>query len=738
MPQEGQIASAPGKPTLVYTGGKWRPQGSAPQSGGMMLGGPDKFKVNSDRRANDAADRAAQAADRQAAAQETTNRNSNVTNVLKVASDYNGDPTVKAYRVAIGQFAQALNTGDGPQSDLALTYAFAKAMDPESVVRDSEQNMVVESQPWFQATVEKVKKQFGMDGAGNFTPEARDALRQQIANSVSQRQRIYDTRRTYYEKQAESFGIDPTIIVGAHDKEPFLNDIEAFQQRINQPKKGEVPPSAQAGGTPLDVTITDDSGGPQGSYQDSYLGQGMSGVNEGIAGTLGAPVDLMTAGLNLVPRGINAIANTNIPQISNPIGGSQWMKDNVLAPTIFDPTNDPSKQFTRRVGQSVGAAAIPAGFAGSTAKTLGALASGFGGGVGGATAQQVFPGNPMAEMGGELLGGGLSTGGLLGLEKRNATRQMESLIPTVPELKQQASDLYRAAETRGVTATPAQTKTLRDHILQTLKDEGQIGPKGKITNADTATTKAFNLVDQYAGKPMRPVEMGTVRDVIAEGRRSPDAADQRLSGILTGQFDDWSRPLAPEFDAARGVSSRYLQAQDLEQARDLARASASQFGNSGLENALRTQYRALDRRAIKGQENFSLPVVDAIQKVSRGTPASNFARNLGRFAPTGPVSLATSVGIPSIAGGALGGPMGGALGGTLGLAGAGGRLAANAMTNRAADLAELTARNGGLLPSVNVITPEIEQLIAANAAAQAAKYVPEKKPKKRGIFGGSR
>lgn len=35
MPQEGQIASAPGKPTLVYTGGKWRPQGS--QSGGMTL-----------------------------------------------------------------------------------------------------------------------------------------------------------------------------------------------------------------------------------------------------------------------------------------------------------------------------------------------------------------------------------------------------------------------------------------------------------------------------------------------------------------------------------------------------------------------------------------------------------------------------------------------------------------------------------------------------------------------------
>jgi len=62
MPQEGQIASAPGKPTLVYTGGKWRPQGS--QSGGMMLGGPDRFKVNSDNRANAALELSAAAAER--------------------------------------------------------------------------------------------------------------------------------------------------------------------------------------------------------------------------------------------------------------------------------------------------------------------------------------------------------------------------------------------------------------------------------------------------------------------------------------------------------------------------------------------------------------------------------------------------------------------------------------------------------------------------------------------------
>lgn len=718
----------------------------------------DPYKVEDQQMQREAARRAAEAADRSATASERANENSSLSNSMRLAGDYNNDPTVKAYRVSVSQLAQALATGEGPQSDLALTYAFAKAMDPESVVRESEQGMVTNSQPWFQAAVENVKKQFGMDGAGSFTPAARKALRAQIINSVKQRNAGYMARRDYFSKFAQQAGMDPESIVGPHDGAPFLKQFKEYDESgatssrlgTTQDRQGRkvefvVPEgasdeeilrlAAEATGNP--AMAGSQVNRPQ-DYSQSYLSQGLSGVNEGIASTLGAPVDIVTAGLNLIPRGINAIANTDIPQISNPIGGSQWLKDTVLSPTIAGPSAELDKQFTRRVGQSVGAAAIPAGLAGSIPRTLGALASGVGGGIGGATAQRVAPGNPLAEMGGELLGGGLTATGLLGAERRNATRQMEAAIPTVPELKQQAGDLYRAAETRGVIATPAQTKLLRDEVMATLRKEGQIGPKGKITDADTKTTKAFNLIDQYAGKPMRPVEMGTVRNVIAEGRQSTDGSDRRLASILTNQFDDWSRPLAPEFDEARGVASRYLQAQDLERARELARANASQFGGSGLENSLRTQYRALDRGDIKDQNNFALPVVDAIQKVSRGTPASNFARNLGRFAPTGPVSFATSVGIPSLAGGALGGPLGGAVGGTLGLAGAGGRLAANAMTNRAADLAELTARNGGILPSVNVVTPEMEQLLAGLAAAEAAKYVPENKPKKRGLFGGVR
>lgn len=671
----------------------------------------------------------------------------------KLRSDYNAMPAVKAYRVAIQQLAQALDTGAGAQSDLALTYAFAKAMDPESVVRESEQGMVSSSQPWFQATVEQAKKQFGMDGAGNFTPEARKKLREQIIKSVKTRVGGYEQIRNQFADIAQRSNFDPAEIVGKHDAAPFVEQFKKYDEQLKNPEGGSELPE---GVNPQEVkTLIKDAsgrtvgyepndGGPDvmlldgGGYDNSYLGQGMSGINEGIANTLGAPVDIATAGLNLIPQGINAIANTNIPTIENPVLGSQqikgWMGD---AGMTFDESQDPSKQFVRRAGQSVGGAAIPFGGAGTTAANMGKqLLMGGGGGIGAATAQQVFPGNPWAEMGGELLGGGAAAGGILGASKRAATREIEAAIPTVPQLKEQASDLYRQAETRGVTASPSQTQELRDSIEQTLRNEGQLGPAGRISDADTSTTKAFNLIGQYAGQPMRPNEMNTVRGVIAEGRKSMEPADQRMASVLTEQFDDWARPMAPEFDQARDVSSRYLQAQDLEEARRLAEASASQFSASGLENALRTQYRGLDKKDITGKSFFAPDVSEAIQKVGRGTTGSNIARNIGRFAPTGPVSFAASVGLPALGGNAVAGPIGGALGATIGLGGMGGRLAANAMTDRAATIAELTARNGGRLPEANVMTPEMMQMIAATSAAEAAKYVPPKpKAKKRGMFG---
>jgi hypothetical protein len=683
--------------------------------------------------------------------------NDKFAHVTKLANDFNGDAAVKTYRVAIGQLAQALNTGGGPQADLALTYAFAKAMDPDSVVRDAEQGMVTDSQPWLKSAVENVKKQFGMDGAGQYTPATREALRKQIINSVSQRVKTYDARRDFFTAQAKELDIPAELVVGEHDAKPFLGVLEQFNNRKAGPQ-GKAPASVvdemiregrpyneanafavSQGLKPISPKEYNDrvsfarrnpaSTAPLavGDYDQSVLSQGLSGVNEGIAGVAGLPVDLATGALNLIPRGVNALANTDLPTIQNPILGSEWLKGLLGdAGAIRAPAATPGAQFARRTGESIGASAIPAGAAGSLLRGVGQLAVGLGGGLGGASAQQMFPGNPVAELGGEVLGSGGAGLGLLNAGRRSAVRQMEAQVPTIPQLKERAGELYRSAEGRGIVADPAATQTLSDDMRAVLAREGRISPTGRISEVYPKAREGMQLIDDYAGTTMSPTQMQTVRGVVADGLKSPDSTERRLSGMLTERFDDWARPMAPELDEARDVASRYLTAEQLQQARELAGARASQFTGSGFENALRTEYRGLDRGAIKGSKRFSDDVTGAIETVARGTPTSNALRGLGRLAPTGPMSLGLGSVSPAIGAGLLSGSptLGAATGALAAGLGTAGRLGATHMGIRNADRAELIARNGGQLPAVPFINPDDYPALYSAFIAQAAKYLP--------------
>jgi hypothetical protein len=657
--------------------------------------------------------------------------------LLRLSGDYNADPAVKTYRVAIQQLAQAIGTGAGPQADLALTYAFAKAMDPDSVVREAEQGMVTESQPWFQAAVERTKKQFGMDGAGNYTPETREELRKQISNSVAQRVKVYDARRGYFEKQAREVGVDPSTVLGEHDAAPFVPALKEWVKQANARDRGEAPEGQellgyrpQDGAPPYPIYGTPGTEVPDlispDDYQSSIAGQGISGVNEGIASTLGLPVDALTWAMNLVPQGINAAANTDIPTIEDPMLGGDWWRDKMNGWAIYEESANPRAQFARRVGQSAGAAVVPAGFAGNLARSGAALASGTAGGFGGATAQQVAPGNVEAEIIAELIAGGGSGAGLAKFGQRARQQAIEDAVPTVPELKQQASSLYKQAEARGVTADPMLTKQLADDMRATLRAEGRVSPTGRISEVYPKAREAMQLVDDYAGQPMNPTQMQTVRSVIADGANSAEPAERRIASLLLDTFDDFVDPLAPDLADARSVASRYLNAEKLEQARELAGAQAGQFTGSGYENALRTQYRALDRNAIKGRGRYGDEVLEALQNVSRGTPLSNAARSVGRFAPTGVVSGTLATGIPFSIGNAVGGPGLGAAASLATLtAGTGGRALATKLGIRNADIAELIARNGGALDQAEYLDEGTKAIVAALAATEAAKYLDE-------------
>jgi hypothetical protein len=667
---------------------------------------------------------------------------------VSLKQQYDKDARVQTYRDSIPQVAGAMDAPNTPQGDLSVVYAFAKVMDPASAVRGEEMDMARGSSP----IAAQIKAYLGLLNSGKrLPPETRRGLVDAMRTKAQQYEAAYASARDEYQGVAEQGGFDPKTVIGDHDGKKF-NDIERrfigvprtdedFRSGIEQRlKAGDDPANvikwlidsgrppnkdtiaaiiANAGNPTPDVRPPDQSG-----FASSPLGQGLSGANEGLAAVLGAPADLAAGAINAATGGINALAGTQLPKIDNPLFGSGQIEGGLKAiGAINAPT--PGGMFARRVGQSVGAAAVPLGGAMTTPARYGAqLLMGAGGGIGGATAQQAFPGNPLAEIGGELIGGGLTAGGITQGIKRAGQKQIEAAVPTVPQLKEQAGQLYRAAESRGVVAGPAQTQRLNDDIRQTLMDEGRLSPTGRITEAYPKAKEATQLIGDYAGMDMSPTQMQSVRKVIADGLSSPEPAERRLSGMLTETFDNFANPLAPELKEARDISSRYLTAQQLQQARELAGARASQFTGSGFENALRTEYRGLDRAAIKGNAHFSNDVNNAIETVSRGTPTSNALRGLGRLAPTGPVSGMGSI-MSGIGMGAMTDPITGGMFGA-GMAGAGilGRAGATHMGIRAADQAELVARNGGQLPTAQ-IPPEWTEMMRRLAAAQTAKYLPE-------------
>lgn len=332
----------------------------------------------------------------------------------------------------------------------------------------------------------------------------------------------------------------------------------------------------------------------------------------------------------------------------------------------------------------------------------GGLAGAEGAGYGALTAL----GNDQDVGTGALMGGGLGVAGSLVGDAAQGiinSRTQRNMVPTIDELKTQAGDLYRAAEARGVVADASSTKQLSDSIKKIARDNELITPKGRVSEAYPRAKEAMALLDDYAGEVMNPTQMQVIRETLADARNATQGKERRIASKMLDEFDNFTSPLAPELDEARKVSQRYLKAGKLEGMRELGDIRAGQFTNSGPENAMRTEYRQLDRAIAKGQEaGWTEAERQAIANISRGTPAQTAARNVGKLAPTGPVSFMAGAGVPFMVGNAIGGPATGAASAAVASAlGYGGKAVANAMQGRNIQIAELLARSGGQLPTVN-------------------------------------
>lgn len=336
---------------------------------------------------------------------------------------------------------------------------------------------------------------------------------------------------------------------------------------------------------------------------------------------------------------------------------------------------------------------------------------------------------------GGVVGGGIPLVGAAiqkvarAISERGAAKAMAKAAPSLDDLSAQAGKLYDAARANGVTATPAQTQSLRNTIGQIASDEGLVTPKGRIAESYPKIRDVLNMIDDYAGGTMPANEMQSVRRTLQSAAGSSDAAERRVGTIMLKAFDNFTSPLAPEFKAANEIYARLSKGKVIETAVELAGSRAGQFSGSGFENALRTEFRALDRQIIKGTlKGLTEAEKAAIKKVANGGTVENIMRDIGKAAPRGIVSTGLGGGVPFMVGNAIGGPgLGATLSATTMGLGDVGRRVATAMQTNNANIASGLMRAGGTLPSLpnagKAPAGLLEALLFGSLPSQASDYM---------------
>jgi hypothetical protein len=226
------------------------------------------------------------------------------------------------------------------------------------------------------------------------------------------------------------------------------------------------PPAGQNVFDQFDGPPTEKSGG-------SYAANVGAGINTGlIAGTVGAPVDLATAALNIVPHALG------YKGIEHPVGGSDSINallGKVGLGTEAVPANTPGERIAQEIGRGIGlmlalnalakAKAIT-GIAGSAARTVEeALAAGSvpanaaigaGSGIVGGTAAEVVPDEykPIAYGVGSILGGvggaGVAAAGTA--LTRGAGNLYRSIPPLRATTREAAANANAAGRFRGAAS----------------------------------------------------------------------------------------------------------------------------------------------------------------------------------------------------------------------------------------------------------------------------------------------
>lgn len=321
---------------------------------------------------------------------------------------------------------------------------------------------------------------------------------------------------------------------------------------------------------------------------------------------------------------------------------------------------------------------------------------------------------------------GAVTGGALGgIGAKMAKAAQRESIPSTDQLKSYADAAYDLADQAGVIVSPQSWSMAVNDLARKAVNEG-IDP--------TLHPKAMAALRRFAEVANEPItfkSMDTLRRIAKGAASSIEPDERRIASIIIDKLDDYMANLKPgdvlkgdaelavgALQEARSAWGRMRKGEMLEGLIERAQTRAGQYSQSGMENALRTEFRQLAMNP-KRMRGFTDEERKAIMKVARGGPVENVLRLIGKFAPRGVVSA-----MPSLAAGAtfdLG------TGAAIAVLGDAGKRAASAMTSASAQRAADIARSGGQMPALQQLSGPRRAALQAmllSSASQLPRLMP--------------
>lgn len=150
---------------------------------------------------------------------------------LDVGTKFDAQPQVQAYREGLTYLMTGLQTEPNGSGDSTLITSYAKVMDPGGVVNEGEREAASGTGSFVQQRVAELRNILSNEGS---LPDAvRANLREEMNRKMVQNRRAYLASRQRFEAIAKANDLDPELILGPDDFEPYREEYRGWFEARN-------------------------------------------------------------------------------------------------------------------------------------------------------------------------------------------------------------------------------------------------------------------------------------------------------------------------------------------------------------------------------------------------------------------------------------------------------------------------------------------------------------------------